>query len=78
MEMPKTHKNGLHKYGVFNIKANLKIDTIENADFHGVKIEVFWSIKIVMPPMLSIIPCTAGDYCYTYVAGHCCTSQMRS
>ena len=39
MEMPKTHKNGLHKYGVFNIKANLKNDTNENADFHGVKIE---------------------------------------
>ena len=39
MEMPKTYENGSHKYEVFNIKANLKIDTIENADFHGVKIE---------------------------------------
>ena len=32
MEMPKTHKNGLHKYGVFNIKANLKNDTNEESE----------------------------------------------
>ncbi len=39
LKMPKTYKNGLHKYGFFNIKANPKIDTNENADFDGVKIE---------------------------------------
>jgi hypothetical protein len=37
--MPKIHENDLHKLCVLNIKANLKNDTIENADFHGVKIE---------------------------------------
>jgi hypothetical protein len=37
--MLKTHENGLHKYGFFNIKANPKIDTNENADFDGAKIE---------------------------------------
>jgi hypothetical protein len=38
MEIPTTYENGSHKYEVFNIKENQKIDTIEKADFHGVKI----------------------------------------
>ena len=39
MKRPKIHKKGLHKSKILNIKVNLKNDTIENADFHGVKIE---------------------------------------
>ncbi len=39
MKEPKTRENSLHKYGSFNRKANPKNDTIENADFNGVKIE---------------------------------------
>jgi hypothetical protein len=39
MEVPKSRRNGLHKYEIFNIRSNSKIDTIENVDFDGVKIE---------------------------------------
>ncbi len=39
MEMLKAHENGLHKHEAFNIKENLKNDTIENADFDGVRID---------------------------------------
>ncbi len=39
MKRSKTHKISLHKFQAFNIMVNPKIDTNENADFDGVKIE---------------------------------------
>ena len=39
MQRPKTHGNGLHKYEIINIEKNMKIDTNEFADIHGVKLE---------------------------------------
>ena len=39
MKRSKTYGNGLHKYEIINIEKNMKIDTNEFADIHGVKLE---------------------------------------